>query len=922
MASTSGYVVPQTLVFEEFNAVPSEITAPLRAHVSGPHAYLVRHAGAEKESGNLGAYDAGNDAAFAWPGRPAGGVVDPAYTRLFVDGARLEYFADLIAADDVVAPVAGKPNRVRIADATYGFRANGVGFPRLPALYDRDVKPGDRVKLRGVAGATSYALETYVQGLAADQVPALIAPATVDAGNGTTRAATSVVTQVAGVVNCNTLVCDLSAYVAYGDGVLDDTYTVTVTAASAGDDLRTATLRVASASGQDDALAVAPAEIDAFFVAGRRGLRLKFTCAGHAGASLSTDDLVVGQSWTVAVHDDYKAIAAASAGTYTGAVDATYVVEVTRGGLFAGALPQVSVTTDVGNDRSGPTAIAAVGVAYPVGAQGVTITFSASGATGLRRGDRFYVKATAAVDGRFGTLVLGHNLPAAIQAASDLDLRLSVEGDIAVPRDRIGFEPATNWDQSALQLTVRSGMLAYDPAFTSQGVPVALPVVAGTTYVEYRAWRQELAGDVGAINDPGLLDATIAGPLTPDNPLKWGVYHALLNSNGTNVKFTAVADPSDVAAWADVAALLVGRDDVYNLVPLTHDQAVLDLFAAHCAAQSSPESGRWRAMFASLPAVVQAPRVTPATSTDGAVVLATLADNVATAAADYTVLTVPAGNGQFLANGVRAGDVVRYLYSTSWGADTYQEFAVDSVISEDQLLLLAGPPAGVSTPRRVEVWHPFTKDEQAAAIGVRAAAYASRRVKATWPDQVSSGGTVMDGYYLCCALAGLRSGVVPHQGLTNVAIAGFDDVSRTTSYFNADQLNTMAAAGAWVVTQDRSGVVKTRHARTTDTTDINHSSEMVTANLDAISYLFLARMAPFIGVTNVTPTALARMHVELVSAIEYLKSNGFTDTLGSQLIDGTIVELRPHALLRDRVVGVIAVTLPYELDNLELHLVV
>jgi hypothetical protein len=55
---------------------------------------------------------------------------------------------------------------------------------------------------------------------------------------------------------------------------------------------------------------------------------------------------------------------------------------------------------------------------------------------------------------------------------------------------------------------------------------------------------------------------------------------------------------------------------------------------------------------------------------------------------------------------------------------------------------------------------------------------------------------VQEGYHLCAALAGLRSGVLPHQPLTNLEIVGFSDVPRTTSKFNKPQLDAMAVAAS------------------------------------------------------------------------------------------------------------------------------
>jgi hypothetical protein len=180
----------------------------------------------------------------------------------------------------------------------------------------------------------------------------------------------------------------------------------------------------------------------------------------------------------------------------------------------------------------------------------------------------------------------------------------------------------------------------------------------------------------------------------------------------------------------------------------------------------------------------------------------------------------------------------------------------------------------------------------------------------------------MPGYFLCCALAGLRSGVVPHQGMTNLEIAGFDDLSRTTKFLNGTQLGVMAQAGAWIVTQNPSGEVFTRHALTTDRTSVETSEEMITSNLDSISYLYARRMGPYIGLMNVTPDALLILETEIDAIIGFLRASVNIDRLGPQVIDATIVRLAKHNFLPDRVVAVINHVLPFPLNNLEVHIVI
>ena len=64
------------------------------------------------------------------------------------------------------------------------------------------------------------------------------------------------------------------------------------------------------------------------------------------------------------------------------------------------------------------------------------------------------------------------------------------------------------------------------------------------------------------------------------------------------------------------------------------------------------------------------------------------------------------------------------------------------------------------------------------------------------------------------------------------------------------------------------------------------------------------------------------MSAEAEAAIQALRSRNFVQRLGGQLIDGDVVRMEAHATLKDRVVAQIDLTLPYALNNLEVHLVV
>lgn len=952
---------PQVLVFQEFTLAPSELTNPLRAHISGPNSKLHRYSETdEKAMIDVGDYDRLADACYPWPDRTAGSIVNPNSVRLFVDDALLLYHEDLIGdasgGRGTVAPVAGRTNWIK--SSTLSYKSNGTSWPRHGLFLDRDVAVGDRVYLRGVTDddddCNEVELWTYVEGFAADETDGTISGAREDVNNQESTAADTTIEQTAGPVNCIEATADGSGYSGLESGYITETYTITVVKSSIAG-CNAARLRVVSASGTDDADEV-QVELGEPTAIGARGLEVTFdndpgTCSESAESEgVPPDELAVGQVWEVVVTMAFERGCLVSGGTYSGDFNDIYVVTVTKGGLWT-ELPEVTVTTTKGLDSSGPTTITGDNVAFPIGTWGVTGTFGDcwssnsseagdeaalgggdSNLDGLRKGDKFYVTVVSGQNGAIKTLILRDDLPDDLLAASDLDLRLYIQKNIEVTENRVSNPPLVNYEFEATQLCINAGITAYDSTWTDNGVERAMPVYGGTLYIQYYEWLATLANQVNFIDDVADLDE-IPGQLAEANVLKWGVYKALSNSGGTRVAYTAVTDPRELDSWQDVLDRVDGRDDVYNFAPLTTTAEVLQLFFAHTKAESSPEAGNWKGMFVNLQATTSrlvvgqsgsdAQLLRP-TSTDGEVVLALLEDNPQATGTQYTRLRVPAGNGGFLTYNVQAGDIVRFLYTIdAFGDESYTEFIVDSVVSENTLLLLAGHSESISVAQKIEIHHTLNKNEIIADLKEQSQAYSNTRVCAVWPDLVGTGGNTQSGYFLCAALAGLASGVLPHQPLTNVEISGFDDLaSRTNNYFSESQLDDLDDGGVWIATEDRDGTPHTRHALTTNTLDYKHWEESIRRNVDSMSYLFLNRLRPFIGRANVQPALLRKLRYEVNQIIKFLSNNGFTDELGSQLTSGSIRTLRQHPLLADRVEIVLDLVVPAPLNNIELHLVV
>ena len=927
---STSYTLPQALVFQEFEAAPEAISTAQRACIIGPRRALIRYAEAtEKDSGLLGAYDRLTATPYPWPNRATGDVVIPDSVRLFIDDALLQYFNNPAAGDNVRATT----NSVSLQDLVSGD-ASGANVVRASNLIFRgktrsagipcDVAVGDGVRIS--APGVDDVLVTQVTGFLAEKVESEILEAEAGASNvatdGSTAAGTVTVDDVTAVGDIV-----LTGETSTTDHVLEmgvaaDTYDLIV---REGGDFDTAVFDLVSASGTDNKIGFnLGGEAGVAIEIGVKGILLTFNSETSAGGDL----FETGMRWALDVVFPTVATAVESnegPGAYTGAADTTYIVRVSRGGAFADS-PQVTVSTSTGVDYSGPHTVVD-GVALAIGARGVTVTFTGDG---LALGDRFYVPVTAEKAGVERTLVLRDALPAALTALAGegqppiaLSLTLYVRRDIEVPKNRAGEAPLTNFDVEATRIVVNDGIAAYDARVAVDDVLVALPVAGGTLYVEYMANVASGVGEFGSVTDVGALSLTklvgnSLGTVDAANPLAYGVYKALANVRGGYVTYLQTAGDT-LADYLSALAILSQRDDAYILTPMTFDRTVQDAVAAHVENMSGPEIGRWRICFLCRPAVEEA-----AICGADATVLATIADDPAATGTQYTRVTVATAGIHLIDLGVRPTDVLRCQYeSDGFNAVSYVEYVIDAIVSPTQLRIASGPDFAIEEPLKIEIWRPYTRTETAAATGANAGSFGSRRVYCVWPDYAEVAGQSVPGYYLAAALAGLKSSVLPQQGLTSVEVAGFDGMSRTTRLFDMTQLNYMANAGMMIVTQSPLGQIYVRHSLSTDNSDINTSELMRTTNLDSISYVMLARLANFQGKYNVTPKLMELIRLTLLEAVGGLRLATASETVGPQIL-GLLSDLSvtQHPLFRDRILVVMRPDLPYPNNNTELHIVV
>lgn len=894
--------IPQVIINVDFQTASSATVQPAAACIVGPHTQLVRYAQpAEKAFGGVGDYIPGADTFYSWPHLQVGGLVNLGYAKLFADNAKMVFFSDLIGSDQTVTPVTNKPNRVAI-NGSAGFAQNGNN-PRLAGLYGRDVRVGDSVRVSGNAAGTIYTVDSYITGLTGDNTVAVTGTVVADAGNHTSQAGSTAVTQVSGAVNCWTVVPNATNYNGFVDGYINDAYTVTVLQGSTGHDPATAVLQVKSASGLDDVASFVPAAVGNVVTVGRRGLQLGVSYSGGAC------DLVAGQSWQIAISAAFTATVVTSGGIYTDGADDTYVITVLRGGKLSETdpthQPLFGITTIKGLDSGGPLTVLTAGQAYATGTHGVTFSLD-SGTTAVCRGDRFYISVTAAKLGRISTLILANSLPAQLSTAGDLNLWLYRQQSVQIPRNRVGFDPIVNYTPTATGVTVAQGIVLYDPAFVDGfGAPLPLTLISASLFVEYQAYLPVLANDVSSVADVGNINAAISGAIDPDNPLKYNVSKALIGSATTPVYFIAVANPFDPASWAEAIKRLVGVEGIYNIVPLTYDPVILSLFVSHVTTQSTPEAGFQRALFIGLKATTSRIVVGQSTSSDGNFVLATVVDDPATPNNQYTLLTVPTDNAKFMTQNVQPGDEVRFGYTTAFGQLAYSSYQVASVLSEQQLYLVSGPASQVAQAQRLEIWHTLPIEEIKDDLKFQAANYSNTRVCAVASDLIGFSKPTTDTYSLAAAQAGLISGALPHQAMTNAVLDGFADAVAAKGLLNGDQVADLCGNGVWLISRApsvQSNAVICRYGTTTDSSSLATQEEMVRRNVDSMRKYLSDRLGQYLGTSNVTPSMESALRVDVDAAHSFLMTSGYTQKLGAQMIAVENVSVLPSLSLADRFV--------------------
>ncbi len=620
---------------------------------------------------------------------------------------------------------------------------------------------------------------------------------------------------------------------------------------------------------------------------------------GNSGDAAVPTITSTGSAWRGTANTIYRVKVVTAGGHYSDDPAAAARIQITSSGTDSSPVTNMDFETDI-----------------DIGNFGLTIQFSGLISDLYVVGDEWLISMTAATAGNANILTFDQDVDT---CTGTVTLKLAVnKADVEIPEIRSANDVTVNWSADDSSVTVEDGITITDALLVDpSGDVVALPVVAGTVYISYRALNSTLASSISSIANIAEVEDAL-GVIHPDNALAEGVYDALLNAANVAVYYVAVAT-DDLSGY--VAALDLARqtDAVYGLVPLTFDSAVADAVVAHVDLMSTAAEAKWRKAWLSSPLVTTA--VIVDTKENGDDFVATVADNPTVSGTQYTLVSVPAAT--LITDGVRIGDTLRINFTTaSDGTVVYESYTISEIRTESSVVVSSAIGLIVS-PIKVQIARTYTKDEQIDNLALVGSGYDNRRVNMVFPDTAKTGSVVKNGYFVAAALAGLRSGSVPHQGLTNIEVLGFDDLSKAVTGFTQTQLNRLAESGYWIVTQTRVGAsAYTRHQLTTDSSGLNFVEDNITTNVDSISYGLQRVLAPYIGIYNVNPTNVLLIRSVIDAELRFRLTGTFNVRAGNQLNGYTINSLAADLVFKDRIAANITLDVPAPMNSINITLVI
>lgn len=471
------------------------------------------------------------------------------------------------------------------------------------------------------------------------------------------------------------------------------------------------------------------------------------------------------------------------------------------------------------------------------------------------------------------------------------------------------------------------------------GAPIASTQVP--VYTMYTALRLDVTGEAAnpallSFNSTTTLEAAL-DPVSPDNPLSYGLFCAIGNASGVAVTGIGVDEATEDKPYGTLLGFsnafeFLKAQEVYALAPLTSDLDIALAAQQHANTMSDPEMKGERVAIVYLGTPTRKVDTIVASGNDGDSVaggppyyfdtkISTLSQALLAQGIDPTS-AFTAAEGVFLDLGtddknyniigpVLDGTKVKLNFGFSPGQNDDAFYTEDTADWTGQM-----PVVSASFSVKIRGAEVASKDEEIEAIYYRGRGFADRRV---WIQQlgqlratVNSIEQLVEGFYMNAAKAGMVGGLPPQQPLTNYPIAVFTGVTDTKDRYSTVQLNQGAAGGAdWVIQPNSGSPLVSRHQVTTDLTSIEKREQSIVKAVDFCAKFFRSGLDQYVGRYNITPAYLdtlssvvqgfARWLVEVGKVVMAANLNNLVqseDSPDTVLIDVSLEVFYPGNYLR------------------------
>jgi hypothetical protein len=947
MAKARNYRQPLMVVHQSFVDDTTATAVAASVHISGPHANFVSVAEGTEDLGFLGTYSGRDGLHVELPRCLVGNVLDRSSVQVVLKNALLRYFRT--TTESFILP-ANTRNIISASESLqssgFSFRANG-NYGRAGVFGDRDVRAGDAVHVYANIGGTVEELWTTVAAVTSRYQPGTVTP---EAALGAKNAAetTAAIGEPSGVGFPDLYTTPFESPEGWdiplrNRGAVTDTYTIETVIGGAGTSAR---FRITSLTGDNFGSVSLVADEDD----GTDIFKLKLGSSDAFVLFAENAEFTVGSTLTVTVTATVELNTPTAGGSYTApyseyaARESTYVVTVTKGGAIPATAPEneagcancpsLSITTADGSDKTPVVRVYEQGTPVSISRYGVTLTFDKEY---LIEGDKFYITCHSAFSDIVPTLVLNQNVPD--NWVSDTDADVSIELFAVLPEIDVPEYSMTasgrvvNWTIEAGGIQLRPGVSLYTPSWSVNGEPAALEAFGfddtktAQAYMRMRYFIKDAANTIISVTNLSELNEALSGPISADNPLKWAAYYALNNGAGSTVLLTAVPDPTSLEDWRTVTDLISERDDVFHVLPLAYgDKAVEKLFYEHIQEMNVDETAKERVLY-----LISNDQQTHSVLTDyyGNPVVGKLSIETGVGSSQYAAYTNTTLGVDFIASGIRAGDVLRTNFDFDLAGQTiWKEYIVEEVINTATLRLTAAADSieADEIPMAYEIWRTQTNAEFADSIA-NTGGFQDMLVRYIYTDNAEPG---FDQIAPASALIGLIGSVVPHQGVSWYPLSGFTS-DNWVGRFSNSQLNHMGGNGVLLITRQQDGNIAARHAVTTakaplasepeTNLTLKMSEEMFIRNALLLKKEYRSVLKGIVGITNnVTQTQL-EISTRIEAKSTLLKDSTAHPLLGGRIIEGPIdLQVQKHQLFLDALWVNFTVTGPLPLNRLDCRL--